>query len=123
MGQNLLVASWRYRYERRQGEFKKKIEVGKNKRPVIILTDASNPDSSSFMITIDGKMIKDVNQLEEILPSLVDLMLIGEKKEAIKRALRARRRTELVSLGRNLYMLMKKFNVEFSAYGVRVGLN
>jgi hypothetical protein len=95
-------------------------KIGLKRRPAIILTDSNSPDRNSFMIILERKLIKDLNELIEVLPSLVDLILQGDKKSAIKESIQARRKIELKLLTDHFSSILKKIKVTFSWNGITI---
>jgi hypothetical protein len=117
MGKNLFVAPWNIG-DPSYIQLMRRIEI--KQRPTIILTDSNSPDKNSLMIVLDSKLIKNINELTEILPSLVDLILQGDKKSVIKSSIQAGRRIKLKSLLDHFDSIMKKVKISFSWNGITV---
>ena len=117
MGKNLFVAPWDVG-DPSYIELMRR--TGVQKRPSIILTDSNSPDKNSFMIILDSKLIKNVDELTTILPSIVDLILQGDKKSAIKSSIQAGRGVKLKSLMDHFDSIMKRVKVSFSWNGITV---
>ncbi len=131
MGKNLCVAPWdvgdpsypkllalitkiRHREKRQNGQ-------PPIRRPAIFMTDNNMPDEKSFMIILDDlSLLMDNTRLMQILVHLVDSILLGEKKEAMKDAVRASQIKKISVLLRGVGAALGKVKVTFAMDGVTV---
>jgi hypothetical protein len=92
-------------------------------RPAIVLTDVSVPDAGSFKITIDDdRIIKNEGLLMDILPDLVDCILTGEHKEALKSYIHERNERKMDELFGRVVGALAKFSFSFTPGGITIGL-
>ncbi len=91
-------------------------------RPAIILTDSENIDANSFMLLIDDpSIVKDVPKLTEILPSLLDFILKGDK-DAAKAAIETGKVPKLRQMLKISESILGKVKITFSWKGITMEL-
>jgi hypothetical protein len=120
MGANLFVAPWNVG----DASYVKLMQkLGFTRRPAIILTDDSTLPPDSFIMKIDDPLVmRDVARLTEILPTLMDLILLQNYNQAAKEAISAKRVEKIRSISSGLANVLSKVNVTFCWKGVTVGM-
>jgi hypothetical protein len=91
------------------------------RRPAIIMTDNNMPDENSFMIILDDqRLLTDSVRLSQILPYLIDSIFLGEKKEAMKEAVKASKSERISQLLKGVEAALSKVKVTFAWGGLTV---
>ncbi|SRR5712692_1228763 len=120
MGKNVLVAPWNIGDPSYIQMMKK---LGFTRRPAIILTDDGTLAPGCFLIKVDDPLVvRDMSRLVNVLPALLDLILLQKYKEAAKAYVKASRAEKIRSLSSNLASVLSKINVSVSWGGVTVGV-
>jgi hypothetical protein len=70
----------------------------------------------------DPLVMRDVARLTEILPTLLDLILLQNYNQAAKEAVSAKRVEKIKSISGSLANVLSKVNVTFCWKGVSVGM-
>jgi hypothetical protein len=118
MGKNLYVARWNIG-DPSYVELMKK--VGFKSRPALILTDTHDPVKESFMLVIDDPaIVRDAGKLTQILPRMLDFVLVGETKSATKTYIDQKNAAKLKALLGSLGSVVGSLKVKFSWNGVSV---
>lgn len=124
MGKNLLVVTWDIGHPsyvdliKNVNKSKKGIAV---KRPAIVLMDRPDFDKDSLLIVIDDqKIMRNVEKLNEILPLLLDLILIGDKRNAIKSYLREQSPSKVNSMIDSMKSIAGNIKITFSFNGISI---
>jgi len=120
MGANLFVAPWNVGDPSYLQLMQK---LGFTRRPAIILSDGTSLSPDSFIMKIDDPLVmRDVARLTEILPTLLDLILLQNYNQAAKEAISAKRVEKIKSISGSLANVLSKVNVTFCWKGVSVGM-
>jgi hypothetical protein len=121
MGNNLLVAPWDIGDK---SYIRLAQRTGITRLPSIVLTDDNTPYRGSFLIVIDEPtVVNDVDVLTEILPDIVNYILIGDTNAAMKHVLREREHSRVKPLLKPFASTLrnvKKLKFSFAGFGVDV---
>jgi hypothetical protein len=114
MGQNVFVADW----DIGDPSYRDLIRIlGPRNTPMIIFTDKSEIDQNSFILAIDDpKLMKDNDQLCDLLPKLANLIMDGCNQEAVKDAIQKKDKKKL----NDVLKAIAKANFSITAFGVTV---
>jgi len=116
LGKNVFVATWDIG-DPSYVEFSKKINL--KSFPALILTDTNDPDTNSFLIKItDIRILSDIEKLKVILPVIIQLIIINEKKEALQNYMRVKNETKIKDLIKEMF---KNINIKFK-FSISLGI-
>jgi hypothetical protein len=89
-------------------------------RPALILTSSWQPNKQSLKIILRGKALKNIELLMENLPPILDLIVMQDKKAAIKKTMKFERTVKLRSLVNGLESVMRNLKLTISWNGLTV---
>jgi hypothetical protein len=117
MGENLCVA----RIDQKKGEYREFLrKIGENEmlsKPAIIITDKNEISSDTLIIRLDEKgIVTNEEKLIEILPEIVDLVISEQDLEAMKRVLKEKKKTLLLSALQPALTLLSNIKVKVSLW-------
>ncbi|HLI46322.1 MAG TPA: hypothetical protein VKU94_03935 [Geobacterales bacterium] len=116
LGKNIFVATWDIK-DPSYITFSKQIKL--EARPALILTDSNKPNEQSLLIKItDLKTLTDIEGLKIILNNISQLILIDEKKEALKKFMLDKKQKEIQNLIKDI---LKQVNIKFK-FSISLGL-
>jgi len=116
LGKNVFVATWNIG-DPSYVEFSKKINL--KSLPALILTDSNDPDINSFLVKItDIQILRDIEKLKVILPAIVQLIIINEKKEALKNYMKLKNEKKIKEV---ITEVLKNINIKFK-FSISLGI-
>ncbi len=116
-GNVIYVASWNVGV---QTYIKLMESLGIKERPALVLTSSRRPRKGSIKIILRGKALRNTDLLMENLPPILDLIVMGDKKEAIKKAMKFERSVKLRPLVKGLDSIMRNVKLTISWNGITV---
>jgi hypothetical protein len=120
MGQNLFVAPWNIGDPSYQ-DLTKNIKF--NNRPAIIMMDRNEIQKDSVVLIVDDPILAtNASRLTKLLPILLDLILRGENKDAIKKAMQVKQIALIQSLLDPIKAIAGKINITAKWNGISMGL-
>lgn len=120
MGKNLFVAPWNIGDPSYVALMK---TLGFTRRPAIILSDGNQWTPDSFVMKIDDPLlVRNVDRLTSMLPTLLDLILLQQYNRAAKDAISAGRVAQIKSISGDIANVLSKVKVTFCWKGITVGL-
>ena len=118
MGTNVFVADWDIGHPNYMDlrEF-----IRPSRLPMIFFTDSSKIDSNTFILAVDDpKLMKNNDQLCELLPQLANLIMNKDYAKATKAARETQQKNKFQDIVRRV--TGSKFNVALSGFGVTLSI-
>lgn len=118
MGKNLFVAPWNIG-DPTYSEITKRIDF--MHKPALILTDTNEINEKSFVLKLDDPLlVTDVARLTKLLPMLLDFIIRGDHKKAVKEAIEAKQSARIKAILEPIKSAIGKTKITFSWNGATI---